>query len=125
MYITYTPTRQIAGGAGELSGDLSVYDRDQKTDATASVSLSGKQQTTFNRVDVFYQVSSVPVERTEWAKWREFGASVAAGELFTFDALGTKAVPDNPVNVRADLNSFKETRNGNNYITFSFKCREV
>lgn len=125
MFITYTPLRKIAGGSGEIEEEIQQHDLDYKVNSEDAVSLSGLQQTTLRRLDDFIQVKSVPVNKTDWLKWREFGASVMGGETFTLDAFGTKLLPDEVQNVKLVRNSFKETRDSHIHKSFSFKVRVV
>lgn len=87
-----------------------------------AVSLSGKRETIFYRREVVYNVRTGVIEGANLAQWREFFASVMGGEVFTFDAYGTIAVPDDPVQAYLNGTGFQIARIENfeqYFITFS------
>lgn len=92
----------------------------------SSRSLGGDEEVLLLRRDTTWDVVSGRITEQTILQWREFLASCAAGEGFTFDPYGTIAVPDAPVSsllVRAD---YPEDRIGNNRrYTIPFKLRQA
>jgi len=56
----------------------------------------GGPETLFHRHEEYMDVLTEILTAAQLLQWREFLASVAAGETFTFDPYGTIAVPDDP-----------------------------
>lgn len=128
MYINWTPTRALvgAGSDGKIEISLQRFDREMKTIAKESRALDGTTETTLHRIDFTSPVQTVPTSDAALkAKFREFASSVAAGETFTFDALGTEASPDNAINVAMVMGTYKENRESVLYFSYSFKVREL
>lgn len=126
MFISYTPTRDIDSGAGEIElSDIAKFDRTIIPESFEEKSQSGKQETTLNRIEYEYDCQTDLVASAGLAKWREFAASVIAGETFSFDAFGTQSSPDDVLSVRMVKKSFKETRSGTSLFRFSFRLRKV
>ena len=127
MYINWTPLRALvgAGSDGKIEINLQKYDRKPKITAKESRSLSGNTETTLHRIDYETTVSTVPTaDAAIQGKMREFMASVAAGETFTFDALGTEATPVNAQTVTMIANSYNENRESVLYFSYAFRLRE-
>lgn len=127
MFIQYTPTRLITGNGGKLEADLQRYDIEDKYEGKEHRALSGRTEHTIYRIDRYYKCKTVPLKLNddELAKWREFAASCAFGEFFTFDPLGWELSPDNPMSVQLKMNTFKETRQPGRIFTFSFTAVRV
>lgn len=112
MFIQYTPTREIAGGPGEISATTQPG-TEPTLDPVGeeSVSLSGVgRESVLHRLERQWQVNAGPEDLTTEAKWREFYASTANGETFTIDLFGTQASPVNPITVSMVRKSAKESR---------------
>jgi len=87
-------------------------------------SLDGSTETVLHRIDVIYNIGIAPTRGTVTRdKMREFAASVAAGESFVLDALGTEAAPVDAVTVSMAPNSYRETYLGDSIFSYSFKVR--
>lgn len=112
-------------GIGEIDTNIQKHDPIYKVESDELISLSGKQETTFHRFEDQFVIMSTPSEESTWRLWREFGASVAAGETFTIDPFGTKDTPDDPIQVKMIRNTFKEVRLNNRFKNFSFKVKAV
>ncbi|GAB2507089.1 hypothetical protein [Microbulbifer agarilyticus] len=127
MYIEFVPTRLTTGGAGKLHADLQQYDVDDQPEGKEHVALSGFRETTAYRLERVAVCRTVPLQLTpaQLAEWREFAASVAFGEYFTLDALGTEAAPDDPQTVQLKFKSFKEKRLPGRFFEFSFTTLQV
>jgi len=70
--------------------DGAVIDQDESIESETTTSLDGSMETDFQRIDVFWDVSTDFIETaTRLAEFREFLASVAGGEVFTFDPEAT------------------------------------
>lgn len=100
----YTAKRKLTSGttygdAKSIDIDLQRWDPTTEPVKDSLTALSGKRTATLHRLEVLHEVQSDYIESADKAKWDEFAASVAAGETFTFDALGTDASPDSPVSV--------------------------
>ena len=127
MYINWTPSRALvgAGSDGKIELSLQQYDRKPKVEVKESRSLDGTTETVLHRIDYETIVKTVPTaDASLQAKFREFMASVAAGESFTFDALGTEASPVNAINVSMIPNTYAESRESVLYFSYAFKIRE-
>ena len=127
MYINWTPSRALvgAGSDGKIELNLQQYDRKPKVISRETRSLSGATETVLHRIDYETTVKTVPTaDAALQGKMREFVASVAAGENFTFDALGTEASPDNAISVNMIPNTYTESRESVLYFSYSFKIRE-
>ncbi|WP_406828113.1 hypothetical protein [Microbulbifer sp. ARAS458-1] len=127
MYIEFVPTRLVTGGNGKLHADLQQYDVDDKPEGKEHTALSGFRETTAYRLERLSICRTVPLKLSdaELAAWREFAASCAFGEYFTFDALGTEAAPDDPQTVQLKFKSFKEKRLPGRFFEFSFTTLQV
>ena len=127
MYIEFVPTRLITGGDGKLHADLQQYDSNDKPEGKEHTALSGFREATVYRLEREAVCRTVPLQLTdgELAAWREFGASCAFGEYFTFDALGSEAAPDDPQTVQLKFKSFKEQRLPGRFFVFSFTTVQV
>lgn len=77
------------------------------------------------RVDGGWNVVTEALPETETPYWSEFYDSVSACELFTFDALGTIAVPVDPVTVYMESDSWSPPRVGLDQFVYSFTLRRV
>ncbi len=128
MFIQYAPLRQLVGGSGsngKLEFEASRFDESYKDQGNTATAISGKSETTLLRIDYTSMVDSGPVPIVDESKWREFHASVAAGEQFTLDAFGTEASPVAPKPVKLQQKSFKKTRLSPQYLSYSFTVIEV
>jgi len=128
MYLSWTPTRALvgAGSDGKIEIDLEQYDRKPQIEARESRSISGTTETVLHRIDNIITVQTVPTNDSGLlAKFREFNASVAAGELFSFDAYGTELSPDNVVSCQLIANSYAENRVATLYYSYAFQFREL
>ena len=127
MYIEFFPTRLVTGGNGKLAGDLQQYDVDDAPEGKEHKALSGFTEHTVYRLERTANCRTVPLRLSdaELAAWREFAASCAFGEFFTFDALGSEAAPDDPQTVQLKFKSFKEKRLPGRLFEFSFTTVQV
>lgn len=126
MFIDYTATRELVGsGLDEIDSDNSAANRRLDIKSSESISMSGVgRETQLDRIDRIWSVTSIPSPEADWARWREFGSSTAAGETFSIDLFGTKASPDNVMTVSVVKGTFKESRIAKQYIVFSFDVVE-
>ena len=126
MFIDYTATRELVGsGLDEIDTDCSEANRIALEATSESVSMSGVgREVQFDRLEHKWAITTVPIAVADLPRWREFAASVVAGETFTLDVFGSKAVPDNAVSVSYIKKSFKENRFSSLYMTFSFEALE-
>lgn len=98
--IKYFAKRSLASGhsAGtEYSIEIGFtqYESNRKRQINESKSLSGRTFTTLHRVDLSYQIQTVPTDNaTTIEQLIEFMASVEGGETFQIDEKGTIASPD-------------------------------
>ena len=127
MYISYTPSRELIGGSdGKLEFSTMANDRSSKHTIKESTSLDGTAiETILERTEHITTVSTIPITGTATRdKFREFANSVAAGETFSIDVLGTEAVPVDLIAVSIKPNSYKETYYGALIFSYSFQFRE-
>lgn len=132
-YVTYTAVDRdslVSGHSAGTSYDLDFraasIARPRKRDVEASVSLSGKTETLFNRQDKVWSITTTLVSDADYAQWEEFLDSVAAGEPFTLDAYASGAAsPSDPKTVVlvGDPTEPHEAKTMKRRI--SFKAREV
>jgi len=87
--------------------------------------IGGDPETIYLRVDRSWDLLTVPFDRADLPQWEEFFASVEGGELFTFDAWGTVAVPDNPVTVEMPRADFLPVADGVFFYTLRLPLREI
>ena len=127
MYINWAPLRALvgAGSDGKIELNLQKYDRKPRVEAKEARSLDGTTETVLHRIDYEITVKTVPTaDSALQAKFREFMASVAAGETFAFDALGTEASPVDAISVSIIPNSYTESRESVLYFSYTFRMRE-
>jgi hypothetical protein len=131
MYIDYTATRELYGsGQDELEFDIQTGKRKPIEDATESASMSKvNRETQFNSLEHKWLIRTVPQLRAnsgvaDLPRFREFAASVAGGETFTFDVWGTEASPDNAITGSYIKGSYDEVRVGPNHYQFAFEILE-
>lgn len=127
MYIFYTPLRELIGSSdGKLEFGTMQNDRKAKAIAKQVTSLDGTAVvTTLHRVENIYTVSTVPITGTATRdKFREFNASVMAGETYSIDILGTEAVPVDAITVHMIPNSYRENYLGALIYSYTFKFKE-
>ncbi|WP_444922694.1 hypothetical protein ACJJH9_00020 (plasmid) [Microbulbifer sp. DLAB2-AF] len=127
MYINFNPSRGITGGDGKLESTLQQFDSSDQPQGKEHIALSGAREFTVYRIERHTTCRTVPMRLTpsQVAEWREFGASCAFGEFFTFDAEGTEANPDDPQTVELKHKSFKEKRYPGRLYEFSFTTLQV
>lgn len=90
-------------------------------------SLSGVTETLRHRTETVWVIQTGAIAKADIPQWWEFFRSVEAGETFSWDAEGTVASPDNPVNVILESDTIKQDplNMRDQYFTFSFQVREV
>lgn len=89
-----------------------ALERSGRIDRSRRTSLAGNRETLLNRIETFWNVNSGRLLESQIPQWREFLASVAAGETFSFDPYGTIAMPDNPLSVDLEDDDHTESRLG-------------
>ncbi len=127
MYLTWTPLRDLvgAGSDGKIETSIRKFPRKVKPIVRQATSLNGNTETVLHRVDYVISVSTIAISGTTTRdKMREFASSVAAGETFTFDALGSEANPDNPLIVTMIPNTYSESYLGDLIYSYSFQVKE-
>jgi hypothetical protein len=87
-----------------LERDLAIIRNEQKPMG------GGAAEVLLLRLEKGLTVGSGIIAEAQIQQWREFLASVAAEESFTLDALGTIAMPSNPLTVVLASDRIKETR---------------
>ena len=102
--VTYTAKRRIISGHTidteyDIDFDSTLLDQQMRLVGSQSVSLSGTTEGINNRVSDIWTVRTEIFADASLDSWKEFLASVAAAETFTFDAYGTSGSPDNAQSV--------------------------
>lgn len=121
MFISYTPKREIVGGAGEIEAGMSPVTPSTTAKGWQKSSLGGTNvETALHRLEETVTIDAGPVSATEEAKWREFEHSTAAGETFDLDLYGTQASPDNVRTVRMKFGTFRRRNFGPAYHYYTF-----
>ncbi len=90
--------------------------------------LDGTTETILHRQDQVWGVTTGLISTDDLTDdyWYEFLGSVYGGETFTFDALGSVAIPVNAVDVILVKGSINIAREGNtDYHRISFSVREI
>lgn len=126
MFIDYTATRNLVGsGLAELETKIEPKRRKLKVESTESVGMSGvNREVQMDRYDVEWMVKTVHVPIATEARWLEFAESVLAGETFTIDLDGTKAVPVDPITASMVKGTFDRVRVGPGHFKYSFSIVE-
>jgi hypothetical protein len=129
--VTYIAKRRlipgrIVGFEYDLDIEPAVLDLSDEADSSAHISLSGKTETVFNRLDETWSVTTVPLDMAGMLAFREFLASASDGQTITFDPYGTANAP--VLRVSAILTSSNHTpiRQGTiNLFVYSFTVRVI
>ena len=95
--ITDSPAH-VAGTDYSIDVKLRNYNEKIEAPKSAHVSLGGNVETVLQRSSEAYAIVLIWPHSLN-NDIREFLYSVAAGETFSFDAYGTVASPDNPIDV--------------------------
>ena len=89
-----------------------------------SRAIGGAEETLLHRLEDFWDVGTGRLIEAAMPQWREFLASVASGETFTFDPYGTIAAPNAPVSCELDSDDYAESRLGaTQRYTVAFRIR--
>jgi hypothetical protein len=83
----------------------------------------GAPEVLLHRTEVTHKFLTDILTEGELAQWREFLASVAAGEIFTIDRYGTIASPVEPKQAMLDDDSYDEQRLGGQLYRIGFSAR--
>lgn len=125
MFIDYTATRETVGSGDDEIETSGTATRVPLEETSESVSMSGVgREYQLDRLEHKWSIQTIPVPLADLPRWREFAASVVAGELFTIDIWGTKASPDDPISVSYIKGTFRETRLFHTHMQFSFEVLE-
>lgn len=129
--ISYTAKRSIAANR-ELNKvykfeiPLTQFKRVSKRAHNTATSLSGAKQVLLHRIDYNYQCSTIPVNDASMiTQMREFLDSVAGGETFYMDGLGSLSSPDNTQSFTIDGDYDEQLIDITGYYQFSFGCNVV
>lgn len=132
MFLDYTASRELVGsGDDEIETSAAPIDRSPMVDQTTSVSMSKVgRESQFNALEHKWIITTIPFEVenggvADLARWREWQASTANDEPFTFDAFGTKAVPDDAIQVVQVKNTYREIRSSKKMMTIAFEVLEL
>lgn len=124
--LTYIPSRELVGDGGSIDFDLERLDRKSKASSKTNVPLAGGVgETILHNIEYTYQCKTTPFDKALLPYFREWSSSTMGGEIFTFDDLGTAAIPVNPINVQLVTNSYSETRLSNQYFSVAFKLKTL
>lgn len=128
---TYTATRRLAPGSVV---DVSVTrqfrlitrTRSEKAVTQRNTALGGSIESLFFRAELSFNCQTELIEPLSQLEKQivEFLASVQNGEVFTFDRLGTIAVPDNPLTCIITSSTFAEIERGKVFHVYGFSLRE-
>lgn len=132
MFLDYVASRELVGsGLDEIETSAAPIDRMPIVDQTTSVSMSKKtRESQFNSLEHKWMIVTIPFEVenggvADLARWREWAASTANDEPFTFDAFGTKAAPDDAIQVIQIKGSYREQRSSKKMMTIAFSVLEI
>lgn len=126
--VTYLALRSRKAGVNENDSvdfdfDVSVVDRSTKPIKGSSISLNGYEETTRDRTDEFYKITTIPVLEADFDDFRQFLDSVDGGETFTFDPYGTNASPVQAMNCILSSKGYTEKRVSQRYLSVTFTVR--
>lgn len=130
-HIVYTAKRSVMDSHSieteyEFEVALNKFERSAKREQETSPSLSGVRFTVLHRIDVFYDISTVPLsDLLVIDQMREFLDSVAAGEQFTLDVYGEIGAPDDPRTFIIDGDYKENMVDISGFYSFSFKALAV
>ena len=130
-HIVYTAKRSVIDSHSiyteyEFEVALNKFDRSAKREQETAASLSGVRFTVLHRIDLFFDVSTVPInDGSVIDQMREFLDSVAGGEEFYLDVYGTIAAPDAPKTLVIDGDYTENMVDISGFYSFSFKVLEV
>lgn len=125
--IIYTAKRSVIDSHSELTEyefevALNKFERSAKRDQETSPSLSGLRYTVLHRIDIGFDVSTIPIKDTDLLdQMREFLDSVAGGESFSIDVFGTALAPNNALELILDGDYTENMVDISGYYAFSFK----
>ncbi len=129
--VTYTAKRSVvgshtAGSTYALDFSAGKLNRKSKTRQKTKTAMGGQSETLRYRQTITWDITTTRVNGANMPLLREFLDSVDGGETFTFDAYGTAATPDNPVNCKIDSDGYSETRHGGtDTFRVSFRVRQI
>ena len=120
--IIYTARRGVV--SGHTAGETYELEVGIKREENTLTTLSGKDFTTFYRVEERDSFSTVAIDDvTLLAQLREFVMSVAAGEPFTMDLMGEPGSPVDPVSYKLRGNPAKSLVNSAGFYSYSFQVK--
>lgn len=127
---TTDPLANYAHAVGEsvsLEFGPEQADRSRKVDRTSQRAAGGgAAEVMLNYSDQFDNVRTGRQTEAQVLLWREYLASVAAGEVHTWDKYGTVAVPVAPVSVQLESEAVAEAREGGDFFyRVAFQLRLV
>jgi len=108
-----------------LDSGVSELTPDDVPDTDTRISLSGIETTLLHRIDEYWNIQTIAVPETDRLQWKEFIASVAAGESFTFDAFGTSVTPDDPINCKIIGKGIMNRLQNSDYFQIGFRVKKV
>ena len=130
MRFTYTAKRRLAPGHAidteyDFIIDGAAIDQDEATEAQTTTALDGSSETDFQRIDVFWDATTDFIETAQrLAEFREFLASAAGGEVFTFDPEATSATAVDEYSVKLVSQRHRRSRVGMlDAYTYSLRMR--
>jgi len=137
MQIRYTAKRSLNTADSpahvvDTQYTMTVYlkslDRSRKVHKQTAISLSGYEQTTYQRADTIYKSKTVPVTGSDVINMREFLDSVEDGSAFSFDSGDGRGF----VSCAISSKGYTEQRaiqlgggGSSDYFAFSWSHREV
>lgn len=130
-HIVYTAKRSVTDSHSidteyEFEIALNKFERSAKREQETAPSLAGVRFTVLHRIDVFYDVSTIPIKDTDAIdQMREFLDSVAGGEEFSIDVFGTIATADSPKILMIDGDYSETMVDVSGFYTFQFKALEI
>jgi len=97
--VTITGYKRGLNESYEIETEAHILTPQDTPIAKQAMALDGTPETLFTRNDATWEVNTDFILESAWLQWREFIRSVSGGEIFTFDAYGSIASPDNPISV--------------------------
>lgn len=99
--ISYTASRELVGSAGaqQIETNFQDFPRRQIFKGEKEETLDGTPEGWLDALQHEYDITSDIILESAVPRWREFFASVAAGEVFQIDFTGTIASPGTDVDV--------------------------
>lgn len=124
--ITYTPTREIVGGGGNITAGVEAFNFKPLYKGVDHESLDGTVVSVLHAYKKEYSISIEAQTPSQLAYWREWQASSINNETFTVVLTDIPAAPTGSISCRLKRNTYRESRlNGSSFVSVAFTIVEL